>query len=687
MQLNRIICLLLVLGTILVYLPVHRHQFIVYDDPQYVVENRIVQAGITLSGIKWAFSTFHASNWHPVTWLSHMLDAELFGTAPGPHHVINMLFHAANAALVFIVLMHLSNRPWPAAVVAALFALHPLRVESVAWIAERKDVLSAFLGLLTLLFYARFAVRSASFEQNSLGTKRAVLQSGGRGCSGHYLAALAVYTLGLMSKPMLVSLPTVMLLLDYWPLERFGSVRSNQMTGTSHSALRTGRTLPIQALILEKVPFFLLACATSIVTLLAQHAEAVVAFEVYPLWRRIANAVVAYGTYLAKTFLPLNLAVIYPLPKQIVWWHMFGAGAVLVCVSWFAWRMRRQRPYLVVGWLWFVVMLLPVIGLVQVGGQAMADRYTYLPLIGVFIMLSYGCAELVLWLHVNRWICRVGAATVLALCAVATRHQLQFWHDSESLFKHAIAVTTDNELAHVNLGTWLQEQGRLAEALDHYRAALQIQPARPHTHNNIATVLDLLGQDEAAEKHYKLALQLRPNAPLAHLNYGSFLLKRGRVAEAIEHYAMAQQLAPEDPRPPLLLGKATLQLRRATEAEQHFRRALQLDKDNIQALTLLARLLACDKRTGADHAGEAVAFAEHANALVGGQNPFVLDTLACAYAAAGRFAEAQQTILTAINIAIATGATNALAEMQHRLELFRAGQSCGGVIADQLLRW
>ncbi len=674
MHLTRVICLVLVLVTILVYLPVRQYQFVVFDDPQYVTENRVVRAGLSLTGVKWAFSSMHAANWHPITWLSHMLDVELFGLQSGAHHLVNVLSHAANAVLVFLLLMKLTGHRWPAATVAGLFALHPLHVESVAWVAERKDVLSAFFGLLTLLAYVRFAKNAGNTLQATLVGSVSKAKFSKRICSAEYAGALVFFALALMSKPMLVTLPIVMLLLDYWPLRRHRFSRQELQAERLQPVIGAHRGSSGASLILEKAPFFLMAGAVGIVTVIAQRAEAIVALDVYPLLLRIANAVAAYGTYLAKTVWPVNLAVIYPLQKKICWEQLLGAGGVLATISWFAWRTRRTRPYLIVGWLWFVVMLLPVIGIVQVGGQAMADRYTYLPLLGVFIMAGYGGAELAARLRINRLSVGLSTATALALCAGVTRHQLQFWRDSETLLTRALAVTRSNELAHINLGTWLQEQGRLAEALDHYKAALQIQPARPHTHNNIAIVLDLMGQDDAAQAHYQLALRLCSNAPITHLNYGSFLLKRGRIDEAIQHYTIAQQLAPDDPRPSVLLGKAAIVLGRPSEAEAHFRHALQVDKDDVQALALLARVLASHERTDAAKATEAIELAERANAIVAGQDVFVLDTLACAYANAGRFDHAQRILLRAIELATATGATNAVHSMQQRLELFRAGK-------------
>ena len=350
----RLVALLLALTTLLVYLPVTRNGFLDYDDDDYVTNNQIVQNGLTFNGIQWAFTTFHASNWHPLTWLSHMTDCELFGLNPAAHHFINVLFHAANAALLFALLFRLTGILWPAAFIAALFAWHPLHVESVAWIAERKDVLSTFFALLSLLSYAKFA------REN---------------CRCSFWFALIFFALGLMAKPMLVTLPFIMLLLDFWPIQRF-----------NHST--------IQRLIVEKIPFFIITGISSLITFIAQHSgDAIVSFKNVPLPYRLENMFVAYAGYLQKIFWPENLAVVYPLPETISARAVTTAGAVLFIISVGAWLWRKRAPYLTAGWLWFLGMLVPVIGLVQVGGAALADRYTYLPATGIFIAFTFGATR------------------------------------------------------------------------------------------------------------------------------------------------------------------------------------------------------------------------------------------------------------------------------------------------------
>ena len=440
----RIVCALLALVTLLVYLPVRHHAFVDYDDLDYVTENPMVQAGLTWSGFQWAFTTLDASNWHPLTWLSHTVDCQLFGLNAGGHHLVSVLFHATNAVLLLLLLWRLTGAFWQSAFIAALFAWHPLHVESVAWVAERKDVLSTFFGLLTLMAYVRYAQRRAKVD---------------------YLLALFFFACGLMSKPMLVTLPFVFLLLDYWPLRR---VTGNgwQVTGdkkpvgklstrnSSASAFGCGATAPKRSeggqlsTILEKWPFFALAAASCVVTFVAQQrGEAVAPLEKYPLSSRIENAAVAYVKYLFNSVYPVNLAVIYPLPKEIPWVQVVGAMMVLAVISWVIWRARRQRPYLLTGWLWYLGMLVPVVGLVQVGLQSMADRYTYLPLIGVFIGVVFGLGDLAKKLRLKSTVLILVAVFVLAGCLFATARQLRFWRDGETLFERALAVTKDNPIA------------------------------------------------------------------------------------------------------------------------------------------------------------------------------------------------------------------------------------------------
>ena len=656
----RTICLLLALMTVLVYSPVRHAAFLVFDDPDYIGESH-VQAGLTPTGVKWAFTTWHASNWHPLTWLSHMLDAGLFGPNPGAQHLVNVLFHTANALLLFLLLFRATRELWPAALVGALFAWHPLHVESVAWVSERKDVLSTFFGLLALMTYLKFPEATKTASPGSKSSK------------SWHVWTLVLFALSLMAKPMLVTLPFVMLLLDVWPLERwqpFGpTIDDSKNRNTQHATRNTLR------LLLEKTPFMLLTLASCAVTFLAQRSEAVMSLEQRPLSLRLANAIVAYAEYLVKMVWPVNLAVIYPLPNEIPTWQIAGAAVILTAISGLVWATRRNKPYLLIGWLWYLGTLVPVIGLVQVGGQALADRYTYVPSIGIFIMVAYGAADLVRRYRVPKT--AIGGVATVALAAnlFATERQLGYWQNSETLFTHTLALTKNNAVAHLNLGVALEQDNRQPEALAEYRQAVEIDPHRVQTHNNLANLLAAMGSRDEALKEYQEALRLNPNAALAHVNLGTLLADMGRFDDALREYSEAARMAPEDPRPDYLMGKASLRRGQSAEAIKHFRDALRLGPNDFQAGTWLARVLASDENAAVRNGVEAVSLAQHANELTGGEQPFVLDALAMAYAEAGRFKEAQEAVQKAIDLATAADAQKNVPEMQERLKLYQAGQA------------
>jgi protein O-mannosyl-transferase len=677
----RFICLLLALVTLLVYLPVWRHDFLVYDDPIYVTNNRIVQAGLSWRGVGWAFTSFHANNWHPLTWLSLMLDCQLFGPDGGALHLVNVLFHITNTLLLFLLLFRMTGALWPAAFVAALFAWHPLHVESVAWIAERKDVLSVFFGLLSLHVYVRYAQEKSSDQASNrtLATRRSTLD---------YALALLLFALSLMAKPMLVTLPFVFLLLDYWPLGRLSGAGDMPPSKPSHRAshhpgpepgspaLSTlgHRPSTILRLALEKWPFFLLTAASCVVTYLAQRTEAVVPLDQAPLGLRLGNALVSYAGYLWKMIWPADLAVLYPLRDHIPGWQVPAAAGVLAVVSWCAWRARAAAPCLLTGWLWFLGTLVPVIGLVQVGSQAMADRYTYLPSIGVFIAIAYGVKALATRFRIRPLVLSVAATLVLAGCLVVTEWQLSYWRDSVSLFARALAVTQDNPIAQINLGVGLEQAGRRNEALAHYREALRLNPNHAQAQNNLGNLLDEMGRPDEALAHYREALRLKPDAPLAHDNLGTLLVELGRYEEALQQYAEAARLQPDDPLPHYLMGKARLRQGRSLQAVAQFRQALRLEPNQLLSLTWLARVLASDTNPLARDGAQAVALARQANELSGGGQPFVLDTLAMACAESGRFKDAQAAVQKAIDLATAAGAQDTVAAMQQRLRLYQAGQ-------------
>ena len=652
----RTICLLLALITVLAYLPVRHAALVVFDDPVYV-QNSHVEAGLTSAGIKWAFTTWYGSNWHPLTWLSHMLDVSLFGKDAGAQHFVNVLFHAANAILLFLLLFRLTEKLWPAAFVAALFAWHPLHVESVAWISERKDVLSTFFGLLTLLAYVKYCSESTRLGETAANKQSKVW----------YGCALGLFALSLMAKPMLVTLPFVLLLLDFWPLGRINAFGFWKTRDTQHATRNT--------LVLEKLPFLSLTVASCIVTFLAQRSEAVVSLEQRPLGLRFANALVSYVEYLGKALWPAKLAILYPLPNEIPAWQIAGAAVTLTLVSCLVWRARGTSPYLLIGWLWFLGTLVPVIGVVQVGGQALADRYTYVPLIGVFIAMAYGAAEVATRFRISGTIVSIIAAGLLVGSLSVTENQLRFWQNSQVLFGHALAVTKDNAIAHINLGVALEQDERRPEALAEYRKAINIDPRRFQAHNNLANLLSTMGWRDEAFREYQEALRLNPEGEVAHVNFATLLAEMGRFEDAMAEYVKAAQLVPEDPRPFYLMGKACLRHGQSADAIKHFREALQRAPRDYETLTWLARVLATDQNPAVRNASEAVSFAEEANRLTGGGQPFVLDTLGMAYAEAGRFKDAQSTVQQAIQVATVVGAKKTVPEMQQRLQLYEAGRS------------
>ncbi len=668
----RLTGLLLALVTLVIYLPVRQHGFCVYDDGDYVTQNHIVQNGLTWSGVKWAFTTWFASNWHPLTWLSHMLDCELFGLDPGAHHLVNVLFHAANAVLLFALLLRLTGANWAAAMVAALFAWHPLRVESVAWIAERKDVLCTLFELLALLAYAKYVQKGESRKQKA--------ETGG--CfpssilhplsSSAYCLSLSCFALSLLAKPMPVTLPCLLLVLDWWPLRRFELSTLNSQPSTR---LR---------LVVEKWPFFLLAAGSCVVTFLAQRSAAVLSLEQYPWPLRLGNALLSYTRYLLKIAWPADLAIIYPLPDHLPWLPVAASGAGLAAVSWLVWRARRAQPYLLAGWLWYLGTLVPVIGLVQAGGQAMADRYSYFPVIGIVLALVWLAKDLAARCQFQGRTLALGASLILAANVWLTEKQLNYWRDDESVFAHAVAVTRDNPAAQINLGLALEQQGRPAEALVHYQAALRLAPDSPEAHNNLANFYDAAGQTNEALAHYQAALRWNPNAALARCNFGTLLVKLGRLDEAMWQYQEAARLQPANPHPCYLMGKAWLRQGRSAEAISQFRHALELDPDDFQSLAFLARILATDEDPRQRDGQAAVALAEKANTLAGGTQPFILDILAMAYAEAGRFHEAQQTAGQALDLAAAATLPDLAAGIRRHLQLYQSGLPCREAFTNTL---
>jgi Flp pilus assembly protein TadD len=586
------ISLLLFVGTMAIFWQVVGFNYINCDDPEYFFSNPRVRYGFSWEQVKWAFSTVYFGNWLPLTWLSHMLDAQLFGTGPSGPHFTNLLMHAANAVLVFLLVRRLTGARWRSAVVAALFAWHPLHVESVAWVAERRDVLCAFFGLLSLLFYARYSQSKTASRQSPIAD---------------YMLTLFFFACGLMSKAMVVTLPFVMLLLDYWPLKRLG--------------IGDWR-LAIFRLVREKIPFFAMSAALSVVTFFAQQkAGAVPSLEQLTFWGRFANALVSYARYLGKTFWPVNLALPYPHPWHWPLQSVVAAGALVAVLCGLALWLGRKQPFVATGWFWFFGMLVPAIGLIQTGSQAMADRFTYLPHIGLFLVVVWGA-----WGIFNRWrlpaiIAGGATAIILAACALRTVNQLQHWRNSETLFRHALAVTKNNYPAHNGLGVELAAQRRLEEAMEQYRLALAIRPAYgqalnnlgnllvrqnrfeeaidclekalannsnpAEVHNNLANALAGSGRVDEAIEHFQEALRLQPNYAEVYNNFGNALAMKGRTDEAIQQYRKAIHYHPDLTSARCNLGLLLVQQGKIAEAKAHYHAALKADPKCFEALNNL----------------------------------------------------------------------------------------------------
>lgn len=492
--------------TLALYAPTIRHEFINFDDDEYITANPHLQHGLTWGAIKWAFSTFYASNWHPLTWISHLLDWQLYGANAAGHHFTNVLLHAANTVLLFLLLRGLTASVWRSATVAGLFAWHPLHVESVAWAAERKDVLSTLFFLLTILAYVRYA------HEDAKGATPRARRS--------YIGSLILYALGLMAKPMLVTVPFVLLLLDFWPLQRFKKIKTS--------------------VVLEKIPFFILSAAACVVTLFAQRKA--IGFADVPVLERVLNAIVAYARYVGKTIWPDPLAVIYPYydPKNFALWQIAAAVILILSAMFLAWATRQRAPYVTVGWLWFVGTLVPVIGIVQVGPQSMADRYTYISLIGVFIAFVWGVSQLSL---VKRSRATTGAATImlLAVLMVKTHFQLDYWQNSERLFRHTVEVTSDNDIAYNNLGCAVLARGDTAQALQYFSKALAIRKDAT-SYLNMGCVFTQQGSPDKAVPYLQQAVKLRPDHAMSFVHLGTALAAQGSNAQAVAEFRHAIKL-------------------------------------------------------------------------------------------------------------------------------------------------
>jgi tetratricopeptide (TPR) repeat protein len=729
---NVYICLVLAVGTAFCYWQVRGFDFITFDDTGYVSENPHVSTGLNLNNIAWAFTTGHCANWHPLTWLSLMLDCQLSGADAGRIHFVNLLFHIGNTLLLFAVLKKMTDSAWPSAFVAALFAIHPMHVESVAWISERKDVLSTLFWLLTMAAYIAYAERGGAFR---------------------YLLTLGLFAFGLMAKPMLVTLPFVLLLLDYWPLNRFELksaklAQDGKRSRQNRKSARPKRSV-FTRLIIEKIPFLALVAVSSVITFFVQRSSgAVVDVNYISVQKRFANAFVSYFEYISKMFWPANLAIFYPFPKAgLPFWEVTLCVLVLVVISLLVIRFGRRRKYLLVGWFWFIGTLVPVIGVVQVGVQAYADRYTYIPYIGLFIMIAWGISELVSKWAYGKLVLGAFMIVVLVLLGIRSFGQISYWRNSKTVFSHALEITQDNYVVHSCLGEYYLKQGELTSAIQECREAIKINPAWTYAHINLGSALAKEGKYAEAFNQFKQAVELNPDIAGAHYDLGKTLGIQGRFDGALEQFREAVRLEPHwpdpmndfafvvaahpevknrdineairlarracelteyknitylktlaavyasagrfseaadifeislklDPNSASLrngLGNALLSEGKFKEAISQIRRSLEIEPNNPDTKNSLAWILATCPDANMRNPGEAIRLAQEACAATNYAEASKLDTLAAAYASAGRFDEAIETAEKALSAAD-KGQTGLARMIQDHLNLYRASK-------------
>jgi Flp pilus assembly protein TadD len=658
-QIAALICLALAVITAALYLPITHHDFVNFDDDDYITNNSHVQAGLTWAGVIWAFQTGAAANWHPLTWLSHMLDCQLYGLHPGGHHSTNLIFHVINTLLLFLWLRQLTGTLWRSAIVAALFAWHPLHVESVAWASERKDVLSTFFWMLTLIAYTRYAQKRSRVEGRGSRTDIAVQALDSRLSTLDYFLALLFFACGLMSKPMVVTLPFVLLLLDFWPFERFSRF-------TFHvSTLR---------LIGEKLPFFALSLAASVVTYFVQTSgRALWSPPGLTFSSRVANALWAYERYISKTFWPADLSIFYTHPYH--WPAGLAIGAASLLALWsglFIWR-ARQNPYLLVGWFWFLGTLVPTIGLVQVGSQSMADRYMYIPSIGLFILVVWGIDDFLNWRPHWRRIATLAGGVALAGCLVGTGIQLSYWQNSIKLFRHAIEATTDNFVAYTCLGETLRDLGMKKEALMLCTEAVRIAPNSPVAQYNFGMALLQNQRLGEAIEHLDAAARLAPHNSEIQYNLGLVLLLHDKPNEATKSFAAALVERPDFAEAHRRLAQALSQQHKSQEAILHYRAALRLKPDLADALNELAWILATAPDPALRSGAEAVPLAKRACELTQNRQAAFLTTLSAAHAEAGQFPDAMAAAQRAGRLAQLAGQKEIAAQAGELLKLYQAG--------------
>lgn len=659
-----VICLILAALTFAVFGRTIGDNFINFDDIDYVTGNPIVTRGLAWPGVVWAFTHVYASNWHPLTWVSHMIDVQWYGLNPAGHHLTNIILHAATVIALFLVLRQMTGALWPSAFVAAIFAIHPLRVESVAWVSERKDVLSGLFFMLTLGAYLRYIRQPKSLSR--------------------YAWVAFLFVIGLLCKPMLVTAPLVLLLLDFWPLRR---------------------AEPVKSLVLEKLPLLALSVASSAATVFAQ-TSALKSMELYPLPSRIVGALLACRIYLMQMVYPVDLTVFYPFPHSVPIGDAIMAGLLLVVITSFVWGERKSRPWLLMGWLWYLVMLVPVIGIVQVGAQSHADRYTYLPQIGLYIALTWLAVEWGTKWRLPATAFGSAAVAVVAVLMFCAWKQAGYWKNSETLWRHALACNRDNNIAYLNLGHYLFDHGRLEEAVALYKNVIERDPTNADYRNNLGHALaeqgkldEAIGQYEAALKirpdffegefnlgqalaHrgrmdeaiacYEKTLELEPGFVPCHVSLGAALLQRGRPDQACKHFDLALKIHPADASLHLNLGLCYLQLERYGEAKAQYEQALKLKPADPAIQNNLAWLLAACPNASLRDGARAVALAQAANTGAAAGNAMILHSLAAALAEAGRFPEAVDTAQRDLRMAEADANPELAKQLRIELDLYRA---------------
>ncbi len=616
------------------------------DDDLYVYENPGVTQGLTLAGVKWAFTNVHDGYWIPMTWISLMFDYSFNGLFAGGYHLTNVILHTLNTLLLFLLLRRMTGALWPSAMVAALFAWHPLNLESVAWVTERKNVLSTFFLLLALLAYSHHAEKPAA---------------------GRLTLSLIFFVLGLMAKPMLVTLPFLLLLLDFWPLKRLPlGIRAPDRTQAQKACLKV---------LAEKIPFLAISFAAGIATVVIKHiGGGVVSLAELPFSLRMANAIVSYAAYLWKTICPVNLCAYYPMPSRMPALTVMASMLVLVGISYLVFRRGLRSPWLITGWLWYLLILLPVSGLIQSGGQAMADRFAYVPLIGIFILVVWSAGD---WLALRPSARPWGFAAsgiLLVLCVMVTRSLQPNWRDGISLFRRVLTVTQENAFAENNLGVALSMAGRADEAVFHYREALRILPYYEQAHYNIGMELAAQGKPAAAAEHFSLLLKYKPGNEQLHNNLGAVLAQEGRLDAAAEQFQQAIKINPNYAKPYFNYGKILEQLGQNGQAFTNFMTALRLEPDWPEALNQAASFLATCPESKWRNPSQAMACSKRANEITHHESPVYLETLALTCAVNGNFSNAVSTAELAWQKARTGNLKELAGKIAEELKFYQTGQ-------------